>query len=65
VAAPLRLPIAAADQRIGRERRRLRWNAYSRTWADAITGDFSQVVGRPARNIDDFVRDFAAAFGKR
>jgi uncharacterized protein YbjT (DUF2867 family) len=39
--------------------------AYSRNWADAVTGDFSQLVGRPARSIDDFARDFAGAFGKR
>lgn len=36
--------------------------AYSRSWASDVTPDFQKVVGRPARSIDDFARDFAAAF---
>jgi uncharacterized protein YbjT (DUF2867 family) len=38
------------------------FNAYSRSWASAVTRDFAQVVGHGARAIDDFARDFAGAF---
>ena len=37
-------------------------NAYARNWASDVTSDFQQVVGRPARSIDEFARDFAGAF---
>jgi uncharacterized protein YbjT (DUF2867 family) len=33
--------------------------------ADRATGDVANVAGHPARSIDDFVRDFADAFGTR
>lgn len=36
--------------------------AYGTGWGDFTTGDFSSVVGRPARGIADFVRDHAEAF---
>ena len=39
--------------------------AYSRNWRATATEDFTRIVGRPPRSIDDFARDFAGAFGKR
>jgi uncharacterized protein YbjT (DUF2867 family) len=36
--------------------------AYARSWASEVTPDFQKVVGRPSRSVDDFARDFAAAF---
>jgi len=36
--------------------------AYASGWGDFTTDEVQQVLGRPARSIDDFVRDYAAAF---
>lgn len=36
--------------------------AIARNWAADVTGDFAAVVGRPARSVADFARDFAGAF---
>jgi uncharacterized protein YbjT (DUF2867 family) len=38
------------------------FQAYARSWAADVTGDFAAVVGRPARSVADFARDFAGAF---
>jgi uncharacterized protein YbjT (DUF2867 family) len=35
---------------------------FAKGGADRATGDVEQVTGHPARSIDDFARDFAAAF---
>jgi uncharacterized protein YbjT (DUF2867 family) len=37
-------------------------NAYARSWASEVTPDFQHIVGRPARSVDDFARDFATIF---
>lgn len=37
-------------------------NAYSRNWGDTTTDEVPRLLGRPARSIDDFARDFAAVF---
>lgn len=36
--------------------------AYASGWGDFTTDDFEEVVGRPPRSIDDFIRDHAEAF---
>jgi uncharacterized protein YbjT (DUF2867 family) len=36
--------------------------AYAAGWGDFASDDVQQVLGRPARSIDDFARDYAAAF---
>jgi uncharacterized protein YbjT (DUF2867 family) len=36
--------------------------AYARSWASDVTPDFEKVVGHKSRSVDDFARDFAAAF---
>jgi hypothetical protein len=38
------------------------FHAYARSWASDVTPDFQAVVGRAPRSVDDFVRDFGAAF---
>jgi uncharacterized protein YbjT (DUF2867 family) len=40
-------------------------NAYSANWGDLATGDFQAVTGKVPRSIEQFARDFAAAFGKK
>jgi uncharacterized protein YbjT (DUF2867 family) len=40
-------------------------NAYSANWGDLATGDFQAVTGKAPRSIEQFARDFAAAFGKK
>lgn len=39
--------------------------AYSTNWGDLVTPDFSHVVGKPARSVDDFAHDFVGAFSGR
>jgi uncharacterized protein YbjT (DUF2867 family) len=36
--------------------------AYAKSWAADVTGDFASVVGRPARSVAEFARDFASTF---
>ncbi|MGI5171617.1 SDR family oxidoreductase [Spirillospora sp. CA-253888] len=36
--------------------------AYAAGWGDYTTDDFRDVVGRPPRDVDDFIRDHAGAF---
>jgi uncharacterized protein YbjT (DUF2867 family) len=36
--------------------------AYASNWGDFVTRDFPQLLQRPARSLDDFIRDHAAAF---
>lgn len=36
--------------------------AYSTNWGNLVTDDFKDVVGKPARSITDFGRDFSTAF---
>ncbi len=36
--------------------------AYAAGWGHAISTDFADVVGRPPRDVDDFLRDHCAAF---
>lgn len=38
------------------------FRAYSTNWGNLVTNDFKDVVGKPARSITDFGRDFSAAF---
>jgi uncharacterized protein YbjT (DUF2867 family) len=38
--------------------------AFSNNWADFVTEDVAQILGRPARSITEFVRANAPAFGK-
>jgi uncharacterized protein YbjT (DUF2867 family) len=39
--------------------------AYSANWGDRVTDDFQRVTGKAPRNIEQFARDFAQAFGKQ
>lgn len=39
--------------------------AYGSGWGDFATEDFPQLMGKPARSIDDFANAFAGAFGKK
>ncbi|MEO7423767.1 MAG: NmrA family NAD(P)-binding protein, partial [Fibrobacteria bacterium] len=39
--------------------------AYSSNWGDFANGEFQRVTGKAPRGIDQFVRDFAGAFGKK
>jgi uncharacterized protein YbjT (DUF2867 family) len=39
--------------------------AFSNNWADFVTEDVPQLLGRPARSITEFLRANALAFGKR
>ena len=39
--------------------------AYSANWGDVVTDDFQRVTGKTPRNIEQFARDFAQAFGKK
>ncbi len=41
------------------------FTAYSRNWGDVVTDDIPRVLGTPARSIEDFARDYAAAFGSK
>lgn len=40
------------------------FKAYSANWGDFVTTDFHSVVGKQARSIIDFARDFSTAFVK-
>jgi hypothetical protein len=41
------------------------FTAYSANWGDLVTDDFQRVTGKAPRNIEQFARDFAQAFGKQ
>ena len=38
--------------------------AYSANWGDLVTDDFQRVIGKSARSIEQFSKDFAGAFRK-